>query len=198
MDNLEGLLFPATYQVQQGQNEVEILEQMVGAFNEQADAVGLVAAASSLHLTPYQVVTVASIVEHEAKLPADRGPVASVLYNRLRIGMPLGADSTQTYYLRLTQPDVVPTATQLDQPSPYNTRLHQGLPPTPIANPGLPSLQAAAAPPSTPDLYFVEINPDGKLGFASTAAGFTQLQAECSGRQALLTTSIGAPHGSPA
>lgn len=179
VNNLEGLLFPATYQVRQGETEVDLLETMVEAFDQRAASLGLSAAAAKLHETPYQLVTVASIVEREAKLLEDRGPVASTIYNRLRIGMPLGADSTQTYFLRLTDPDVVPTAAQLDQPSPYNTRLLKGLPPTPIANSGLPSLEAAASPPSTTYLYFVEINPDGKLGFASTEAGFTQLQSEC-------------------
>ncbi len=179
VNNLEGLLFPATYQVQQGESEVTLLEQMVGAFDDQASAVGLSAAATSLHLTPYQVVTVASIVEREAKLYADRGPVASALYNRVHIGMPLGADSTQTYYLRLSNPLLIPTATQLNEPSPYNTRLNKGLPPTPIANPGLASLQAATNPPNTTYLYFVEVKPSGQLGFASTAAGFSQLQQQC-------------------
>jgi UPF0755 protein len=179
VQNLEGLVFPATYQVQQGESEVDLLEQLIGTFNNQADEIGLTAAAARLHLTPYQVVTVASIVEREAKLPQDRGPVASVLYNRLRAGMSLGADSTQTYYLRLTQPNLVPTAGQLNEPSPYNTRLNKGLPPTPIANAGLPSLLAATAPPSTSYLYFVEINPDGQLGYASNPTGFAQLQADC-------------------
>jgi UPF0755 protein len=178
-NNLEGLLFPATYVVDQGQTESGVLEQMISAFDIRAQQVGLTSAAAALHMTPYQVVTVASIVEREAKIVDDRGPVASVIYNRLRAGMTLGADSTQTYYLRLSDPAVVPTVTQLNQPSPYNTRLNTGLPPTPIANPGLPSLQAAAAPPSTTYLYFVEINPDGKLGYASTSAGFSQLQAQC-------------------
>ena len=179
VSNLEGLLFPATYQVRQGETEVDLLETMVEAFDQRAESLGLSAAAAKLHETPYQLVTVASIVEREAKLLEDRGPVASTIYNRLQVGMPLGADSTQTYYLRLTDPGLEPTAAQLDQPSPYNTRLLKGLPPTPISNPGIPSLEAAASPPSTTYLYFVEINPDGKLGFASTEAGFVQLQAEC-------------------
>jgi UPF0755 protein len=179
VNNLEGLLFPATYPVSQGETEVNILEQMIGAFNDRAAAVGLQAAATALHESPYQVITVASIIEREAKLNPDRSPVASVIYNRLRAGTPLGADSTQTYYLRISDPTLVPSAAQLDQPSPYNTRLNKGLPPTPIANPGLPSLEAATAPTSTTYLYFVEINPDGKLGFASTDAGFTSLQDQC-------------------
>jgi UPF0755 protein len=178
-DNLEGLLFPATYQVRQGDSEVDILEKMVGAFNDRAAQIGLTAAAARLGYTPYQLVTVASIVEREAKLVNDRGPVASTIYNRLRIGMPLGADSTQTYYLRLTDPSIQPTPAQLDQPSPFNTRTNKGLPPTPISNPGLASLEAATNPPATHDLYFVEINPDGQLGFASTQSGFYELERQC-------------------
>lgn len=179
VNNLEGLLFPATYQVQQGETEVQILEQMVGTFDDRVQSLGLTAAASQLGLTPYQVITVASIVEREAKLPADRPNVASTIYNRLRIGMKLGADSTQTYYLRQSNPTIQPTATQLDQPSPYNTRTNAGLPPTPIADPGMASLQAATSPPTTQYLYFVEINPDGQLGFAKTNSGFEQLQRQC-------------------
>ena len=179
VNNLEGLLFPATYQVRQGETEVDILEQMVGAFNERADQLGLSAAASRLGYTPYQIVTVASIVERESKLPGDRGPVASAIYNRLKVGMKLGADSTQTYYLRLTDPTVQPTVAQLDTPSPYNTRTGTGLPPTPIANPSLDSLQAAISPPATTYLYFVEVNPDGQLAFASTSSGFENLQRQC-------------------
>ncbi|HEX4865335.1 MAG TPA: endolytic transglycosylase MltG [Acidimicrobiales bacterium] len=179
VNNLEGLLFPATYDIRQGQTETDILEQMIGAFDDHAASLGLNQAAATAGLTPYQVVTDASIVEREAKHDSDRGNVASVIYNRLRVGMPLGADSTQTYYLRITQPGSNPTPSQLDAGSPYNTRLNKGLPPTPIASPGLPSLQAAVSPPSTSYLYFVEVNPDGQLGFASTSAGFSQLQQQC-------------------
>jgi UPF0755 protein len=183
VNDLEGLLFPATYQVRQGETEVDILSEMVAAFNARAQELNLPAVAAARHETVYQLVTVASIIEKEAKLSADRGPVASVVYNRLRTGVPLGADSTQTYYLRQTDPTLVPTVAQYNQPSPYNTRLKPGLPPTPISNPGIPSLQAAANPPSTAYLYFVEINPDGQLGFASDNAGFTALQQKCRAAQ---------------
>jgi UPF0755 protein len=179
VNNLEGLLFPATYQVRQGDTEVDVLSMMVKAFDTRAASLGLSAAAARQHETPYQLMTVASIVEREAKLVQDRGPVASTIYNRLRIGMPLGADSTQTYYLRQSNPTLIPTPAQLDQPSPYNTRLNKGLPPTPIANPGIPSIQAATTPPNTTYLYFVEVTSAGKLGFASTQDGFAQLQAQC-------------------
>jgi UPF0755 protein len=179
VNNLEGLLFPATYDISQGETEVDVLEKMVGAFDTQAQQLGLTATSTVDGRSAYQVITVASIVEREAKLTADRGPTASVIYNRLKAGMTLGADSTQTYYLRLTNPTVQPTLAQLEQPSAYNTRLNKGLPPTPIANAGIPSLQAAIDPPSTAYLFFVEINPDGKLGFATNNAGFTQLQEQC-------------------
>lgn len=180
VNNLEGLLFPATYQVRKGETEVQILEEMVGQFDTEAATIGLDPAARKLGVTPYQVVEVASIVEREAKLKGDRGPVASVIYNRLARHMPLGADSTQTYWLRLQDPTLgVPTAAQDDQPSPYNTRLNPGLPPTPISDPGLASLQAAIAPPATTYLYFVEVNADGQLGFASTQSGFASLQQQC-------------------
>ena len=178
-NNLEGLLFPATYDVRKGESEVDLLEQMIGSFDDHAASLGLDQAASAMGLTSYQVITLASIVEREAKRDPDRPNVASVLYNRLHAAMPLGADSTQAYYLRLTQPGINPTAQQDNLASPYNTRLNKGLPPTPIASPGLPSLQAAISPPSTSYLYFVEINPDGQLGFASTSSGFVQLQKQC-------------------
>jgi UPF0755 protein len=179
VNNLEGLLFPATYIVRQGESEVDVLQTLVQTFDDRAASLGLAAAAAKRHETPYQLVTVASIVQREAKFVADYGPVASALYNRLQAGMTLGADSTQTYYMRLARPSVVPTVAQLNEPSPYNTRLNKGLPPTPIANPGIPALQAAATPPTTTYLYFVEVNANGKLGFASTATGFASLQAQC-------------------
>lgn len=179
VDNLEGLLFPDTYYVAQGETEADILEKLVDEFDSQVAPLGLTSAAARLGYTPYQVIEVASIVEREAKLDKDRPDVASTIYNRLRIGMTLGADSTQTYYLRLNDPTLQPTVAQLEQPSPYNTRLNTGLPPTPIATPGLPSLEAAIDPPATDDLYFVEINPEGQLGFATNASGFAQLQQEC-------------------
>jgi UPF0755 protein len=179
VNDLEGLLFPATYKVQQSETEIDVVQEMVSAFDQRAQEIGLQAAAARLKETPYALVTVASIVEGETKLNSDRGPVASVVYNRLRAGMPLGDDSTETYYLRLTDPTLQPTAKQIEQPGPYNTRTNKGLPPTPIANPGLPSLQAAANPPQTNYLYFAVVKPDGQLGFATTLAAFQAVQAEC-------------------
>jgi UPF0755 protein len=179
VNDLEGFLYPDTYTIQQGESEVDVLEKLVGNFDSHAEQIGLDNAATKLGVTPYKVIEVASIIEHEAKLPGDRAGVASAIYNRLKIGMTLGADSTQTYYLRLSDPGLQPSVAQLNQPSPYNTRVNKGLPPTPIGNPGLASLEAAAQPATTTYLYFVEINPDGQLGFASDGTGFEHLQQEC-------------------
>lgn len=179
VNNLEGLVFPATYDIGTGDTEVDVMEKMVGAFNDNAAKIGLTADAAALHLSPYDVVKVASIIEREAKLDPDRGGVASTIYNRLDAHMTLGADSTLVYALRQANPQITIASINYNQPNPYNTRLNKGLPPTPIANPGLPSLEAAAKPPKTNDLYFVEISPNGRLGFASTNAGFAHLEDEC-------------------
>jgi UPF0755 protein len=178
-NNLEGLVFPATYDISTGMTEVDVLQKMVGAFNDEASQIGLTQDAAALHVAPYDVVKVASIVEREAKLDPDRGPVASSIYNRLAQGMTLGADSTLVYALRKANPNVNIATIDYNQANPFNTRLNKGLPPTPIANPGLPSLRAAAKPPSTAYLYFVEISPNGQLGFASTNAGFQGLENQC-------------------
>ena len=147
---------------------------MVSAFDQTADSLGLTAAAARLGVTPYQVITVASIVEREAKLDEDRGPIASVIYNRLAKGDALQIDSTVMYGQHITDPHQINTKTV----SPYNTYLNKGLPPTPIASPGTPSLQAAANPPKTTYLYYVLIDPSGKQGFATTDKEFAALKAE--------------------
>jgi UPF0755 protein len=172
--DLEGLLFPATYEVPVGESADELVQWMVATFDLHARQLGLAEAAKKLRYSPYQVVTVASIVEREAKLEADRGPVASAIYNRLARGMPIGAESTLLYGLGGTSRPV-----NVLTPNPYNTLLHRGLPPTPISNPGAASLLAAMHPPKTSYLYWVEVNPDGKLGFASTYAQFQQLERKC-------------------
>jgi UPF0755 protein len=173
-NNLEGLLFPATYDVRPNEDEVSIVQRMVDAFDEQANSLGLTQGAATLGLTPYQVVIVASMVEREAKLDEDRGPIASVIYNRMKKGMPLQVDATLMYG------EHVSDSHQIDQKAdtPYNTYKYTGLPPTPIASPGVPSLQAAASPPTTPYFYYVLIDPSGKHAFAVTGSDFAKLEAE--------------------
>lgn len=173
-NDLEGLLFPATYPIQQGETADDLVQYMIATFDTHAAALGISTAAERLGYSPYQIVIVASIVEREVKFEADRGGVASVIYNRLVRGTPIGAESTLLYGLGEPKGPVVITT-----PNPYNTLVNKGLPPTPIANPGIPSLEAAMNPPKTTYLYWVEINPDGATSFASNEAQFKQLQAEC-------------------
>ena len=136
VNNLEGLVFPATYAINSDETEVDVMEQMVTAFNQKAQTVDLVAGAARLHMTPYDMVKVASIVEGEAKLDRDRGPVASAIYNRLTQGMTLGADSTLVYALRKANPAVNSATIDYNQPNPFNTRLNKGLPPDADRQPG--------------------------------------------------------------
>jgi len=178
-DDLEGLVYPATYDVSPKETVVQILADLVDTFDRHVMSAGLLSAAAAAHQTPYQVITVASIVQAEAKFAAQYPDVASVLDNRLAAGMPLGADSTLIYALRRTDPGLDPADVDYEQPSRYNTRLHTGLPPTPIGTPSMAAIEAAAHPPATSLLYFVEVDPDGELGFASTGAGFRRLEARC-------------------
>lgn len=171
-NSLEGLLFPATYSFQRSASDKAILEKMVDRFDQQAAALGIDQVAAADHITPYQAVIVASLVVREAKLPADRGKVARVVYNRLNADMPLQIDATVIYALggnsaALAGHDpanVVPK-------SPYNTYRVKGLPPTPIADPGLPSLKAALHPTAGPWLYYVVVAKNGAEAFSSTYAG---------------------------
>jgi UPF0755 protein len=110
--------------------------------------------ARSKNLTPYDVLIIASMVEREAMLDKERPLVASVIYNRLKAGMTLGIDATIRYGLDVPGTEAL-RESQLASDSPYNTRRFAGLPPTPIANPGLASMQAAAHPRRTKYLYFV-------------------------------------------
>jgi UPF0755 protein len=156
--NLEGFLFPATYEIDAGAPASELVAAQLAAFGQRfgpAEA----ARARALHLNPYQLLTVASMIEREAQTQHDRPLIAAVIFNRLRRGMPLGIDATLVYALELKthQPAGTHelTEAQLQMNSPYNTRLHAGLPPTPIANPGMASIEAAAHPAQVPYLYYV-------------------------------------------
>ena len=174
-NNLEGLLFPDTYVLDKKDDEAVILQRMVDSMDEHLATIDVQAAAARLGVTPYQIVIIASMVEREAKVPEDRGPIASVIYNRLKRGMPLGIDATLLYALN---GDLEALKRNPHQASPYNTRDTKGLPPTPIANPGVPSLEAAANPPSTPFLFYVLSDANGKHAFATNSADFDKLVAQ--------------------
>jgi UPF0755 protein len=168
--NLEGFLFPASYQLKKGASARTLVKEQLQAFRQNFSKVSL-AYARKKNLTPYDVLTIASMVEREAELPKDRPLIASVIYNRLHDHIPLGIDSTLRYALGdWTKPLRV---SQLASPSPYNTRNHQGLPPGPIGNPGLASIQAAAHPAHSQFLFFV-VKPcgNGAHVFAKTNAEF--------------------------
>jgi UPF0755 protein len=137
----------------------------------------LLARSKGLGVTPYGLLTVASMVEREALIPSDRPKIAAVIYNRLRRGMPLGIDATIYYAVELERN--IPTYTheltesELGIESPYNTRLHTGLPPTPISNPGLASIEAAAEPAHVPYLYYVAgADGCGEQVFSTTQSAF--------------------------
>ncbi len=174
--DLEGFLFPATYDMDSGAAAGRLVEEQLIAFRENVGATE-VARARALRVTPYQLLIVASMVEREAQIPGDRPKIAAVIYNRLAQGMPLGIDATIYYAVELAQG--IPTYThelseaQLHIDSPYNTRTHVGLPPTPISNPGLASIRAAAHPAHVSYLYYVAgADGCGEQVFSHTLAEF--------------------------
>jgi UPF0755 protein len=166
-DNLEGLLGTGTYQVLPGETARQLLTQMVDRFDAQAAAAGLTtAAAAKLGMTPYQVVTVASIAQKEGYLDKYMGKVARVIYNRLADGTPLAMTSTVLYSLGQDGGPVTRTDQKLD--TPYNTYLHAGLTPTPICFSSEAALAAAVSPPPGPWLYFETVSKAGTTLFTDT------------------------------
>jgi uncharacterized YceG family protein len=150
---LEGFLFPSTYDFDRTSTSAELVQEQLGTFRQEWQTVDL-SYARSKNLTPYDVLKIASIVEREAVVPSERKLVAAVIYNRLHDHMPLGMDSTIRYGLHV--PGTKPLLeSELDSDNPYNTRKFLGLPPTPISNPGLASIEAAAHPARVDYLYFV-------------------------------------------
>jgi uncharacterized YceG family protein len=150
---LEGFMFPALYDFLKTTKTKKLVADQLAAFRRNWAKLDL-RYARSKNLTPYDVLIIASMIEKEAQAPAERKLVASVIYNRLKAGMPLGLDATIRYGLNV--PGTEPLhESQLSSDSPYNTRNRTGLPPTPIANPGFASMQAAAHPAKTDYLYFV-------------------------------------------
>ena len=174
--NLEGFLFPATYELYADSAARLLVSDQLQAFTERFGP-HLAARARALHVTPYQLLTVASMVEREALIPGDRPKIAAVIYNRLRLGMPLGIDATLYYAVEQQQGIATYTGelteAQLHIDSPYNTRTHTGLPPTPISNPGMASIEAAAHPAHVSYLYYVAgADGCGEQVFSNTIAEF--------------------------
>jgi UPF0755 protein len=169
---IEGYLFPDTYYVAKGASAADITDMMVRNFEKRFDY-GLRQRAIERKLAVHQVVTMASIVEREAMIASERPAIAGVYFNRLSVGMPLQADPTVQYALAGVDPSPGEywkkelTLEDLKTDSPYNTYIKKGLPPGPICNPGLASLQAALNPASHDFLFFVA-RPDGSHIFTRT------------------------------
>lgn len=180
---LEGLLFPDTYLVSGDETATQVAQQMLKLMERVGRQEGLDDSLMSVGLTPYEVLTIASIIEREAKVPEDRAKISRVIYNRLTIGMPLEIDATLFYK---QDPDV-PFLELKAIDSPYNSYLYTGLPPTPISNPGRAAINAALNPAPNPSagdpicreitdgspclyLYYVLYDKDGHHKFASTLA----------------------------
>ena len=164
--NLEGYLFPSTYLIPTDATPKIVEQIMTLQFQKELPADALQKARAH-GLTVPQVVTLASLIEREAKSDDERPLMAGVYYNRLRLGMPLEVDASIEYALP-EHHDVI-TFSDLRMNTPYNTYRHQGLPPTPIANPGQPSLAAAFNPKPSPYLYYV-YKGNGHHAFAKTLA----------------------------
>jgi len=173
---LEGFLFPDTYDFDRTSTSGQLIREQLQEFASRWRTLDL-SYARSKNLTPYDVLTIASMVEGEAQVPSERPLVAAVIYNRLRLHMPLQIDATTRYGLHIP-PTKSLTNAELNSSNPYNTRHRLGLPPTPIDNPGVASLEAAAHPAHVDYLYFVR-KPDHKHHyFTANYQDFLQHEAQ--------------------
>ena len=171
-ESLEGFLFPATYELKAGASAKDLVDKQLEAFENAFAEVDL-SKARRKNLTKYDVLIIASMVEREAGVAKDRPLIASVIYNRLSAGIPLGIDATIRF--ALGNWDEPLTESELASDTPYNTRTNSSLPPGPIGNPGIESIKAAADPADTDYLYFV-VKPcgEGEHAFSETDAEFQQ------------------------
>jgi UPF0755 protein len=177
-DTVEGFLFPKTYEFTPDSDAEGLIEGLLGQFEKEVTSLGW-ERAGQLGVKPYEVVIIASLIEREARVPEDRAKIASVIYNRLERGMRLQIDATVEYALpehkaRLTYEDY-------RYESPYNTYLHDGLPPTPIASPGLASMEAALNPADTDFLFYLVVDEAGRHAFTESYDEFLRLKAEVQG-----------------
>jgi UPF0755 protein len=175
---LEGYLFPKKYEFEAGFTAEAVVKRMLLQFKLEVRDLPWDTLKSYGLKRPYDVVIVASMIEREARFAEDRPKIARVIYNRLAKGMALQIDATVQFALGEWRPL---TLHDLKFESPYNTYLHQGLPPTPIANPGLASIQAALAPAKGKWLYYVVIDPQGHHAFTASYDEFLRLRQQYQG-----------------
>jgi uncharacterized YceG family protein len=174
--SIEGFLFPATYEFNRFTSSRRLVAEQLRAFRRNWGKVDL-AYARSKNLTPYDVLIIASMIEKETVVPAERRLVAAVIYNRLRNGMPLGIDATIRYGRGVPGTESLKQS-DLESDDPYNTRNRTGLPPTPIANPGLASMRAAARPARVDYLYFVRKGDSSEHFFTASESEFFRKKCE--------------------
>ncbi|MGZ8630575.1 MAG: endolytic transglycosylase MltG [Actinomycetota bacterium] len=163
--SLEGFLWPETYRIPERDEADAVIQRLLDQFAEETANLPW-DNAEELGVTPYEIVVIASMIEKEAAVQADRPLIAGVIYNRLREGMTLGIDATLLY--DDPTPDGELSTADIETDGPYNTRIRTGLPPTPIASPYLWSLRAALDPVDTPYFYYVLCGNDGAHRFAVT------------------------------
>jgi UPF0755 protein len=173
----EGILFPETYRVDADADEQEVLLLLVAQLDAVMTELDVASAQERFNLTPYEVLIVASLIEEETKVDAERPMVARVIYNRLSQGIPLGIDATSRYEAELAGRDRDDIDFESD--SPYNTRRIAGLPPTPIAAPGRASIEAALNPADGPWIYYVLEDADGNHFFTDSNSEFLAAKARC-------------------
>lgn len=162
--SVEGYVFPDTYIVPKGTSAEDALELMVSRMQEKFSS-DLRDRAAKIGMTEHEVLTLASIIEKEAVVDSERSVISAVYHNRLKKRMPLQADPTSIYGIKSSRERI--TRTDLLRKTPYNTYIIKGLPPGPIASPGIKSIRAALYPADVPYLYFVSNN-DGTHQFSST------------------------------
>jgi UPF0755 protein len=172
VDSLEGLLFPDTYGVEPDDSAVGVIQEMADQLEAVLSRYQLSTAPQDL--SPYQLLIVASMIEREAKVDADRAKIAAVIYNRLAAGKRLEIDATVKY----ATGHATVTAKDLTSPSPYNTYTSDGLPPTPIAAPGEAAIKAALQPADGDWIYYVLASKDGEHAFTKSYTEFLKLKAQ--------------------
>jgi len=175
--SLEGLLFPDTYEIDGEVDERTFLQRLVAETDARLTSLGVEEAAARLGRTPYEILTIASLIEEESRVPDERAKVARVIYNRLEQGIALGIDATSRYEAEIngrSREDL-----DFESDSPYNTRRVPGIPPTPIAAPGQASLEAAIDPAEGPWIYYVLQDEQGNHFFTESFAEFNRAKQEC-------------------
>jgi len=174
INSLEGYLFPKTYTVTEEATAKDLIKLMLGQYEKETANFSMSAVAQQRGLTTHNLLTIASLIEAEAKIAEERPLIAAVIYNRLSKNMKLQIDATVQYALPERKPSLSLEDLKVD--SPYNTYLHTGLPPGPICNPGSASIQAALNPASVNYLYYVLTDPGGKHAFTDSYHDFLNLK----------------------